>query len=168
MSELEEVLNDLLNNSSQMKSTNWSTVVLQIFTILILFLKPVIMTIIKNHFQLKNKQLDVINNNNQEQIQQTQQIQQIPSLTRSITTQNITNQIQTGNPYLDQYDYSLEKRAFPVFERKVQFARERRDSLDLGKLDYMINKFDDNSEDDLQMNSLLRCNSCTNIRRLSF
>lgn len=81
---ISSILESILSNTSENNSTNWWTLALQIITVLTLFLKPVIMSLIKNRYNLKLKKLEI-------EDKRAEQLQQTTNNPQTMTAQGLTN-----------------------------------------------------------------------------
>lgn len=128
---ISSILESILSNTSENNSTNWWTLALQIITVLTLFLKPVIMSLIKNRYNLKLKKLE-IEDKRAEQSQQTQ--------AQTMTAQGLTNAAAVipvpFSAIWSRVSDSLTK-------------RQRRGSAEIGKT-ILDNEEKDESEDSLK------------------
>ena len=127
-SSIESTLKEILENTND--STTWGTIVLQILTILIVFLKPIVKNVITKHFELKNKELETK--------------KEIAEIENKVIVREENN----------------------VVQRVVK----RRDSVDLGKLNYIYNNLEEEvkQEDEITKTSpLIRCYSYGNLNTLA-
>ena len=128
------ILESILSNTSENNNTNWWTLALQIITVLTLFLKPVIMSLIKNRYNLKLKKLEIEDKRatNEQQPQ-------------TITANGLTTTAAAVNSSFIPVPFSA------IWSRvsDTLTKRQRRGSAEIGKT-ILDNEEKDESEDSLK------------------